>query len=437
MKRLTALVLTLILCLSMIPTADAARNVISVVHPDFRLSGNFIEPVERQKRVPEGYIGIYTADEFCRIALNPAANYVLMADIDLGGREYKAISGYCGIFDGNGYTVSNAPVNLFASVKGGVVMNLGVRADYKNVTAGLVDVVRDGATIFNCWFDGSIVNDDYLVAGGIVRRLWESSVVSCLNLADISLHAADNLYAPDGVRCGGIVADMDDNAIVCNCINRGALSAGEAAEQLRIAGGIAAQIDIATGDGSYSRLLNCCNYGTISGGYAAGIMGSVYIARDYVTLYTACCFNEGEIKAADYGAGILNVRIIEKGSVVVQDCYNTGKAAHSGIVGGPVEQRSWDLLSADLMNVRIERCFNYAASAAGISGLCKNLSNCYYLNSSRSATLDGALFADVKSLSERDMSKKKNFAGFDFSEVWQMGKKHPVFTQKDYPEYVF
>lgn len=437
MKRSIAFLMILILCIGLTATAGAAQKVLSVVHPDYRMAGSFIEEVQRKKSAPDGYIAISTAEEFCKIGLNPAANYILMANIDLKGRAHETITGFSGILDGNGYTVSNPATTLVNTIRGGVVMNLGLRAELKEANAGLVGLAAEGATIFNCWFDGSIVNNALVSIGGIAYRVDESSVVSCYNRADLTAKLPDDSFSFRDAVLGGVVANLEDNAIVCNCINWGSINAGANIQKDQVAGGVVGMYDISTGDGSYSRVLHCCNYGSIYGKHAAGIVGGAYITRDYATLYTANCFNAGEISASQYTGGILTVMIIEKGSVVVQDCYNTGLCPGSGIVGGEVQQRSFDRLAADLMNVRIERCFNYAASEAGITGLCKNLDSCYYLDRSPNATLDGALFTSVKKLSAKEMAKKKSFSGFDFDEVWQMGKQHPVFRSREYPEYVF
>lgn len=61
--------------------------------------------------VPEGYVGIYTADDLNLIRENTDGNFILMADIDLGGKEHTPIGDYLnpfnGKFDGNGHVISN------------------------------------------------------------------------------------------------------------------------------------------------------------------------------------------------------------------------------------------------------------------------------------------------------------------------------------------
>ena len=61
--------------------------------------------------VPEGYVGIYSADDFDLIREDPDGNFILMADIDLGGKEHTPIGDYLnpfdGKFNGNGHVISN------------------------------------------------------------------------------------------------------------------------------------------------------------------------------------------------------------------------------------------------------------------------------------------------------------------------------------------
>ncbi len=61
--------------------------------------------------VPEGYVGIYTEADFDLIRNDPDGNFILMEDIDLGGKEHTPIGDYLnpfdGKFNGNGHVISN------------------------------------------------------------------------------------------------------------------------------------------------------------------------------------------------------------------------------------------------------------------------------------------------------------------------------------------
>ena len=187
-----------------------------------------------------------------------------------------------------------------------------------------------------------------------------------------------------------------------------------------------------TGDGCVTSVTNCRNSGNVCGKYAAGIVGKVEVTRIYTTLQVMNCFSEGTMDGSEYNAGILNVHYIEEGSILVSDCYNAGGKVQAGIVGGPVLQRAREKFSEDAMNVLIEHCFNVAPADAGISTLCKDLIECYYLDNSANATEDGALFSSVQKLTADQMKKESSFTGFDFDTVWQMGSQYPQFSQKEY-----
>ena len=65
----------------------------------------------RLTEVPEGYVGIYNADDLELIRNDSDGNFILMADIDLGGKEHTPIGDYLnpfdGKFNGNGHVISN------------------------------------------------------------------------------------------------------------------------------------------------------------------------------------------------------------------------------------------------------------------------------------------------------------------------------------------
>ena len=450
MKRTLSLILALMLLFSLAACGGGENGgngsgpVISVVHPDFQLSGSFIEPVERQDTAPEGYIPISTAEEFAKIGLNPAANYILMADIDLAGMEWSLISDFNGILEGNGHTVSNASDTLFGTIQGGTVQNLAVHANLVGKGAGIAYVVTGGGRLFNCSFTGSLMGSDsniaegfqgYTTVAGLVFKADGASIISCYNGADLT---AGNI-------CSGIVSEIREAVTVLNCLNTGSVTVEVQSNVCGdgIAGGIVAQMHIGSSDGGASNITNCRNSAPVSGNLSAGILGEAYIAEP-VNLYIRQCCNEGNIysEASYYrlsrsSAGILNVMIIEEGYITVSDCYNTGDYVHAGIEGGESLQRAWDARSADLDHVRIERCFNTAWAFAGsISVYAKNLDYCYFLdaqeNIDETATGDGALFATVRQLTGDEMAKESSFEGFDFETVWQMGEDHPVFARRDY-----
>ena len=115
------------------------------------------------------------------------ANIVLSNNVDLGGENWNPINGFKGVFDGNGFTISNlnvstegkASAGLFANLLEGTVKNLKVKdADIKgHYKTGVI--VGDGlcALIENCEVENAKVvvtpfnNDDANHVGGIVGYL--------------------------------------------------------------------------------------------------------------------------------------------------------------------------------------------------------------------------------------------------------------------------
>ena len=87
-------------------TAVAATSSIWgwLTFPFTRESGQLTE-------VPEGYVGIYNEADLDLIRNDPDGNFILMEDIDLGGKEHAPIGDYLspfdGKFNGNGHVISN------------------------------------------------------------------------------------------------------------------------------------------------------------------------------------------------------------------------------------------------------------------------------------------------------------------------------------------
>jgi hypothetical protein len=82
-------------------------------------------------------IDISTADELMSIGSRPGYHYRLIQNIDLAGKSWTPISGFQGILDGNGYTISNLsiintyensapPVGLFSDLNNSIIRNLSI-----------------------------------------------------------------------------------------------------------------------------------------------------------------------------------------------------------------------------------------------------------------------------------------------------------------------
>lgn len=422
------------------PSFGQKTPVVSVVHPDFQLTNGFIEPVERQTTAPSGFISISTATEFSKIGLNPSANYILMRDIDLSGSDFTSISTFSGTLEGNGYTVMNAQCPLFLTVDGGTIENLGVDTHLvgNNGTTmatltfcGIARNLTNSALLFNCWVDGSIQSDNPLASGIALNASDGSTIQSCRNSANVSI-ATD--WSQETI-CGGIVGTIGKDVSIINCLNEGNLTMDENTPGEQSLGGIVGQLSIVTKTaGCLTQVYNCRNTGALRGrDYVAGIVGYVDLIKTYAAFSLRQCLNEGDAQPAANLSGIVNIHYIEDGTITIMNCANVSTSMYTtGVVGGEFLQRQYKRLSSSMMNVYVECCFNTAPCEQGISSVGKNLNNCYYVGTGIPATADGALFATVKALTEREAAQASSFTGFDFDTVWTMGSTSPHFQQTSY-----
>lgn len=229
-KRLAAaLVCALVLVSSAVVYAasPAVREYINMLFLKEESAGRLTE-------VPDGYIGVYTAEDLDAVRYNLNGKYILMNDIDLGGKNFVPIgdSGdpFTGIFNGNGYVISGLVVDgaydyagLFGycrrfsdwsgkeeelQISGGIIKNLGLTDGIVNSTGDYHDL--ESAHLFNQSYTGGIAGyADYVVGcytenftvtshiendisnirniavGGVVGRAYY--VDSCYSSADVVL----------------------------------------------------------------------------------------------------------------------------------------------------------------------------------------------------------------------------------------------------------
>lgn len=141
--------------------------------------------------VPDGYIGIYTAEDLNNIRNNLKGKYILMNNIDLSsysqGKGWEPIIKYIdkdkslkfkGILDGNGYAIKNLKINrpnidnvgLFYSIENTAkVSNLRIE-DANIIGRNLVGCLTGSGSgeITSCYIEGNIKGDSFV--GGFVGR---------------------------------------------------------------------------------------------------------------------------------------------------------------------------------------------------------------------------------------------------------------------------
>lgn len=221
---------------------------------------DFLAPVTQKTEVPEGYTGIYTAEQLIAVTDAPDQNYILMADIDVSSYSWSPLctedEPFAGIFDGNGHVISNlnGTNGLFAYTSSAQIKNVGIRngyisASFDNQSWGRIGGIAgngDG-NIAHCQNYGTILSrSTYAHAGGIISTLSSSSYGSieyCMNAADITAVDSD-------IYMGGITSTSHMN--IRHCFNCGNLSSD--GSNYYYAGGIA-------GDGSAEY---CYSTGTVT-----------------------------------------------------------------------------------------------------------------------------------------------------------------------------
>lgn len=253
---------------------------------------------------PEAPYLISSAEQWNSISCNPrltTACLQLTDDIDLGQTDLRKIGDksmpFSGVFDGNGFTVSNPTygpsadddTGLFGHVANpdAAIRNLNVVDP--NIDAGrgyyigaLVGYLEEG-TINNCYVDGGIVAGERSV-GGLIGYS-SSSIVHC--------HATTKV---DGVSyIGGLVGD-NDGGTIANCSAHSVVTASYDA------GGLVGQNERGSIISCYAAS-DTGNHSSVGGLVGRGFLGS-----------TANCYAMGTTRGQtvggligyDYGSSITN-----------------------------------------------------------------------------------------------------------------------------------
>ncbi len=254
---------------------------------------------------------IATADDLARIARRVAVGFTyentyfkITADtIDLSGIGNWAPIGlkdaekeFCGIFDGDGKTVTGLAITAAPTGEDYVALFgcIGAGAHIKNLTVG--------GTV------SGVAN-----AAGIVARMNGGTVENCINKVNVTATS----------KAGGVVCLMNKNAgSLIDCKNEGTVKAGNAGTA-----GIVGYVN------SGNTITGCENNGTVgvsTDKYAGGIVG--YSSTGNITVTN--CTNTGAISGQMAG-GILG--IVTGGTAgTFTGCENEGAVTGTGTAGGIV-----------------------------------------------------------------------------------------------------
>ncbi len=231
----------------------------------------------------------------------------LTADIDLSSVEWSGIENFCGVFDGDGNTVTlGGSKGLFGTVKHGVVRNVSLKGSISAETGSLAP---------------------------LALVVWNTSVADCINETDVTAPYA-----------AGLIDQLCYGSKLSGSINYGTISGVEAAEKGGAAGLVREVLDTVACELPDMTITNCGNYGELHAvnGNAGGIVCTLSVGK----LTISGCRNSGMIStevnestkqsnnpgyAGTMAAGIIayvDTNIYKhdnyRAEVTVTNCYNTG-----------------------------------------------------------------------------------------------------------------
>lgn len=143
-------------------------------------------------------VEIYTFEDLCKIAENPSGNYILMADIDMNGLDWPAIT-FTGNFDGNGHILLNAN-KIGISTETRVTYD-GNRKTYDTHFGGFFSILEH-ATVRNLRLINIDMNVNYegdCFLGGIAGFFSDSAIENCTVSGTIRLDVTGKMFGVAGI----------------------------------------------------------------------------------------------------------------------------------------------------------------------------------------------------------------------------------------------
>ena len=305
-----------------------------------------------------------------------SACYKLTANIDLNGEDFtplgNAESGtFSGIFDGNGFTISNLNVfsGKFAGLFGcneGTIKNVKLSGIYVYGTRYIGGVVGQNTTlgsVFNCsvssgdieaddgineiyaggiigynegFVEGTFSNNANLkinnesslaVAGGIIGKnnsVYSVNITDSTNTGNVSASSSSS-----SSYSGGFVGNNDNGAItISNSTNTGNVSDSNSSSGY--SGGFVGY------NSGILTITDCTNTGNVSslggGTYSGGFIGYNF-NPNYGTITITDCTNTGNVSSVFDSGGFIGYNY-NRGTTTITDCTNAGNVLSSFSGGG-------------------------------------------------------------------------------------------------------
>ena len=422
---------------------------------------------------------ISTATQLKAINNNLSACYKLTANIDLNGEDFtplgNAESGtFSGIFDGNGFTISNLNVfsGKFAGLFGcneGTIKNVKLSGIYVYGTRYIGGVVGQNTTlgsVFNCsvssgdieaddgineiyaggiigynegFVEGTFSNNANLkinnesssaVAGGIIGKnnsVYSVNITDSTNTGNISASGSKNTY------CGGLVGINTSAVEITNSTNTGNVSSSYTTSY-SYSGGF-----VGYNDNGAITITNSTNTGNVSSSYTDSYSyfgGFVGYNSGYLTITD--CTNSGNVLSSydyySYSGGFVGYN--DNGAITITNSTNTGNVSYSYSYSRRSRSYSGGFVGVDYEGTIT---ISNSTNTGNISGSSGGFVGSYSYNSKRTIIDSYCLTGSVGRngnygyngymLTPEQMRNQNSFNDFDFENVWTMNS----FINEGYP----
>ena len=402
------------------------------------------ETTLHNETVPEGYIGIYTVEDFDYLRNSSTGQYILMNDIDMSNIDDWDGINFQGTFDGNNYEIQNYHFEngFFDTTTNAVISNITISANISKTT-----YVRDDGTwtngvgvlancittsysesalskITNIKIKGEIhhtCGTEFGTIAGVVEPGCKTATVTMSNIVnEAKIYYDEKGCNSIGGVIGGVHQQSSSNEYfpafdLFNTVNKGDIyvKSEVAYNYGSIIGGI-------LGCG-YGNISSCDNYGQINvdcpitkdnedndAGYGkfficGGIIGQTGPYRNGYPASINSCANYGSIISdnCEYTGGIIGYTVE---GYDLSDCGNF--ASISGVKAGGIQGGGRYL--APLYNCINTGSINGTNQSGAI--ICDFFSNapepqnCYYLNNGVNCVGVKAAFPNVYSIEENQLA---------------------------------
>lgn len=280
---------------------------------------------------------VYSIATLNNVRNNLAAYYIQTADIDLTGVEWVPIGtdgagpAFSGVYDGNGYTISNLTV-IFDTAQNSGLFGGASYATLKNITItdaaisgymsgktneGILAGQLNMCTVTDCHVDGDVQSntDGVGYVGGLAGQVSNSAISGCRSTGSIEANNA-------ATNVGGLVGQVTNSPAqkVSNCYSQTDCSVSAAAT----AGGLIGTTGVSAFTIEYCYAANVVSGATTVGGLVAKHTG---FAKTYTD-----CFWDGTVSGlitSDGGTGKTTAQMQTQGTFTNWDFTSTWEIASS------------------------------------------------------------------------------------------------------------